>query len=300
MRTMHKRTLFAVPVLAVAAALALAGCVDNSTPSTTPSGDTTATKDASLAGLLPADVKSAGTITVGVDATYPPNEYKDDSGKPVGWDIELFNAVAAKLGVTATYNVASFGTIIPSVQGGKYNVGLSSFTDNAEREKQVDFVNYFTAGVLWASPKGKTVDPSNACGLKVAVQATTYEDTDEVPAKSKACVAAGKKAITNVKFDAQDQATQAVILGQADAMSADSPVTLYAISKSGGKLQAAGDSFENAPYGVAIAKGSKLETAIQKAFQAIIDDGTYKKILDKWGVTAGAVTEATINAGGKS
>lgn len=295
------RMKYAVPVLAVAAALALAGCVDNSTPSTSaPSNSTKPTADASLAKLLPADIKSAGTISVGVDATYPPNEYKDDSGKPIGWDIELFDAVAAKLGVTATYNVASFGTIIPSVQGGKYNVGLSSFTDNAEREKQVDFVNYFTAGVLWASPKGKTVDPNNACGLKVAVQATTYEDTDEVPAKSKACTDAGKKAITNVKFDAQDQATQAVVLGQADAMSADSPVTLYAISKSGGKLQPAGESFENAPYGVAIAKSSPLEAAIQKAYQAIIDDGTYKKILDKWGVTAGAITEATINAGGKS
>ena len=62
---------------------------------------------------------------------------------------------------------------------------MSSFTDTVEREKQVDFVNYYTAGIQWASPKGNDVDPDNACGLKVAVQATTYEDTDEVPGQER-------------------------------------------------------------------------------------------------------------------
>jgi polar amino acid transport system substrate-binding protein len=290
------RLRIAIPAIAAAIALALTGCVDNSTPSTSKPSQTGAV-DPAAAALLPDNIKSAGTIQVGVDATYPPNEYKDTDGTPIGWDIELFDAVAAKLGVKVVYNVASFSSIIPSITGSKYDAGLSSFTDNAEREKQVDFVNYFQAGVLWASPTGKTVDPDNACGLRVAVQATTYEDTDEVPAKSDACVAAGKPAITNVKFDAQDQATSAVILGQADAMSADSPVTAYAISKSDGKLQAAGASFEVAPYGVAVAKGSTLADALQKAFQAIIDDGTYGAILKKWGVTDGAIPTATINAG---
>ena len=109
---------------------------------------------------------------------------------------------------------------------------MSSFTDTTEREQQVDFVNYYSAGILWASAKGKTVDPDNACGLKVAVQSTTYEDTDEVPAKSKTCTDAGKPAIQALRYDTQDDATNAVILGKADALSADSPVTLYAISKS--------------------------------------------------------------------
>ncbi len=102
---------------------------------------------------------------------------------------------------------------------------MSSFTDNKEREKTVDFVDYFSAGIQWASPAGKTVDPDNACGLKVAVQTTTTEDTDDVPAKSKACTAAGKTAINKLKFDSQDDATNAVVLGQADACRADSPIT---------------------------------------------------------------------------
>jgi polar amino acid transport system substrate-binding protein len=294
------RIRYGIPVLAVVAALALSGCVDNSTPASNSGATTSGSKDSSLAALLPAKIKSAGKIQVGVDATYPPNESKDADGNAIGWDIDLFNAVSAKLGVKAVYDIAGFDTIIPGITGGKYDVGVSSFTDTKAREKQVDFVNYYSAGIEWASPKGKTVDPDNACGLKVAVESGTTEEQDEVPAKSKACTDAGKPAIQILKFDGQDQATNAVVLGQADAMSADSPITGYAIEKSGGKLQAAGKTFEVAPYGVAVDKGSKLTTAIEKAFKAILADGTYTKILNKWGVADGAVSSITVNAAANS
>lgn len=296
------RIRYGIPVLAVAAALALglSGCVDNSTPTTSGGGSTSSgSKDAAAAALLPASIKNAGKIQVGIDATYPPNESKDSSGAAVGWDVDLFNAVSAKLGVKAVYNIAGFDTIIPSITGGKYDAGVSSFTDTTEREKKVDFVNYYSAGILWASPKGKTVDPDNACGLKVAVETGTTEELDDVPGKSKACTDAGKPAIQILKFDGQDQATNAVILGQADAMSADSPITDDAIAKSSGKLQAAGKTFGVAPYGVAVKKGSKLADALQKAFQAIVDDGQYKTILDKWGVADGSLATITINAASK-
>lgn len=290
------RLRYGIPIVAMAAALALSGCVDNST-STAPSASVAAgSKDAALAALLPASIAASGTVQVGVDATYAPNEYKDSNGKAIGWDIDLFNAVSAKLGLKPVYNIAGFDTIIPNITGKKFDVGLSSFTDTKAREAQVDFVNYYSAGILWASPQGKTVDPNSACGLKVAVETGTTEEQDELPAKSKACTDAGKPAIQVLKFDGQDQATNAVVLGQADAMSADSPITDYAIAKSGGKLQAAGKTFEVAPYGVAVDKGSKLGVALQKAFQAIVDDGTYTKILAKWGVQDGALSTITINA----
>ncbi|MDQ1579545.1 MAG: polar amino acid transport system substrate-binding protein [Microbacteriaceae bacterium] len=295
------RIRYAAPALFAVAALALTGCVNNdqTTPGATTTGGASIAKDDALAALLPANVKSAGQITVGIDPTYPPNEYKDSSGNPIGWEVDLMNAVGDKLGVKINYSVAKFDNIIPSVVGGKDDIGLSSFTDTVEREKQVDFINYYTAGIQWASPAGKTVDPNSACGLKVGVQATTFEDTDEVPAKSKACTDAGKPAIQIFKYDTQDAATNALVLGQIDALSADSPVTLAAVAKTKGKLQAAGDSFDVAPYGIATAKGSKITPAIQKTFQALIDDGTYGTILKKWGVESGGVTSVTINAASK-
>ena len=290
--------LVAVPALLAAAALLLTGCVDNtstnagSTPATT---SDVAVDDAAVA-LLPAEVKDSGTLIVGIDPTYPPNEFKDADGNPIGWGAELAEALAAKLGLEVEFQVSKFDNIIPSITGGKADIGVSSFTDTVEREEQVDFVNYYEAGIMWASAAGTDVDPENACGLKVAVQATTYEDTEEVPAKSDACVADGKPAIEKVPFDTQDAATNAVALGQADALSADSPVTLYAISQTEGMLQAAGVSFDVAPYGIAVAKDTGLTEAIQAAMQSLVDDGTYADILDTWGVSDGAIDEITINA----
>jgi polar amino acid transport system substrate-binding protein len=294
------RARFALPALAAVAALMLTGCVDNSAPAGGGSnGGKSAdavSKDASAAKLVPADIAKAGKLAIGTDAAYPPNEYKDESGKPIGWGIEISNAIAGKLGLTPVYTISKFDNIIPSITGGKIDIGESSFTDNVEREKQVDFVNYYIAGILWASAPGATVDPANACGLKVAVQATTVEDTDEIPAKNEACVAAGKPPIDVQKYDSQEEATNAVVLGKADALSADSPVTLYAISKTKGKLVPAGKSFDVAPYGIATKKGSEMTKAVQAALQSMVDDGSYRKILDAWGVTDGAVDKITVNA----
>lgn len=299
------RTPYLIPVLTIATALALSGCVDNSQPAATgaapASGDTAVVvqKNDAIAAMLPEKIKTAGVLNVGMANNYPPNEFKDDNGAPAGWSVDLTNALGKVMGLKVNFDIGTFDNILPAVKAGKDDMGMSSFTDTLVREKQVDFVNYYSAGIQWASPKGKTVDPANACGLKVAVQATTYEDTDEVPAKSKACTDAGKPAITIFKFDAQDQATNAVVVGQVDAMSADSPVTLYAISKTKDKLQTAGSAFEVAPYGIPVAQGSAFTPVLQKALQSLIDDGSYTKILAKWGVEAGGVKTAALNVAAK-
>jgi len=298
------RTRYLLPVLTIATALALSGCVDNSAPAATggASGSTDAIdvkKDDTIAAMLPEKMKSAGVLNVGMANNYPPNEFKDDNGQPAGWAVDLTNALGQVMGLEVNFDIGTFDNIIPAVRAGKDDMGVSSFTDTLEREKQVDFVNYYSAGIQWATTKDKTVDPEDACGLKVAVQALTYQDTHEVPAKSKACTDAGKPAITIFKYDAQDQATNALVVGQVDAMSADSPVTLYAISKTKDKLQTAGNAFEVAPYGMPVAQGSEFTPVLQKALQTLIDDGTYNKILSKWGVEAGGVKTAEINVASK-
>jgi len=296
------RARYALPALAAVAVLMLTGCVDNSAPAGGGGANgkgpvvTDVSVDEAAAALLPEDVAASGTLIIGTDPTYAPNEFKTESGEPQGWGIEIAAGIATKLGLEPKFQVSKFDNIIPSVTGGKADIGASSFTDTVEREKQVDFVNYYEAGIQWASAAGKEVDPDNACGLKVAVQATTYEDTEEVPAKSDACVAAGKPPIDKIQFDTQDGATNAVALGQADALSADSPVTLYAIAQTEGKLQPAGESFDVAPYGIVVKKDSDLTKAVQAALQSMVDDGSYMEILQAWGVEDGAIDEITINA----
>jgi polar amino acid transport system substrate-binding protein len=278
-----------------AAALALTGCASNS-EGTGPTGSVSnsVSEQADLSTLVPAAVASRGKLIIGVNVPYSPNEYLQ-KGKVVGFDVELLDAVAKVLGLTTDYRQADFEKIVPAVKAGTYDMGMSSFTDSKEREKTDDFVDYFTAGILWASQKGKAVDPTNACGMTISVQATTYEQTDELPAISKACTKAGKKPLKILPYESQDDAVNAVILGKAAAFSADSPVTAYAIKQAGDKLQAAGEIREAAPYGWPVKKGSPLRDALQKALQSLIDDGTYDQICKKWGVQAGEIDTATIN-----
>jgi len=286
-----------VPIaLLASAALLLTGCVNNEP--TTPASSGTApavAKDDAAAKLVPEDVASAGKLVIGTDATYAPNEFKDADGNPTGWEIELADAMAAKLGLTTDYQIAKFDNIIPSITGGKYNLGLSSFFDTKERQQQVDMIDYYTAGIQWASLADKKIDPENACGIKLAVQNGTTEALDDGPAKSDACVAAGKEPIELLGYDTQDDATAAVTLGRADAMSADSPVTQYAVAQSDGKLVTSGEVYSVFLYGMPIAKDSGLGEALQAALQSLMDDGTYTEILSKWGVEQGAIDKIDIN-----
>ena len=178
----------AAGVIAVAGSLVLSGCSSKSENSAGPTESTdavTAAKVDDIAATLPEDIKKSGKLVVGVNIPYPPNEFKDANGKIVGFDVDLMNAVASTLGLTADYRESDFAKIIPSIQQGTYNVGMSSFTDTKERQASVDFVDYFSAGILWAQRPGAPIDPNNACGKKVAVQATTTEETDELPERAR-------------------------------------------------------------------------------------------------------------------
>ena len=256
--------------------------------------------DSALASKVPAAVKSDGVITVGVDSTYAPSEFLDTDGKTViGFDVDVFDAVAAKLGLKTKWVTADFGSIIASVDSGKFEIGVSSFTINSDREKQATMISYFSAGTQWATRKGNPsgISPGNACGHKVAVQQATVQ-VDDLTARSKKCTQAGKKGITIDQYKAQDDATSAVVSGKDDAMLADSPVCAYAVQKTSGQLQLLGSIYDSAPYGYVLPKDAVTNgfaDAIKGALQAIINDGTYKKALDKWGVGQGAITSPEIN-----
>lgn len=204
----------------------------------------------SIAATVPADVRESGRLVIGVNVPYAPNEFRDAYGEIVGFDVDLMNAVARTLGLVPEFRETAFESVIPSVQSGAFTLGMSSITDTVEREKAVDFVTYLEAGTLWAQRAGaEVVDPSNACGLRVGVAYSVIQETDELPAKSEACVAAGREPIEKVVFTEQDDVTAALLAGEVDAMSADSPVTGFAIKTSGGALEPAGEVFDSAPYG---------------------------------------------------
>ena len=319
----------AAGVLAIAAVLALSGCASSKKTSTasssTPAASTPAAAAASSpaaaasspaaaaasspaaaassavdpASLLPAAIKAAGVLNIATDASYAPNEYFDTDGKTIiGFDVDLGNAIAAKLGLKANFQNVTFDAIIPALAAGKYDLSLSSFTDTKAREATVDFVDYFNAGeslmVLAGNPKGVTGPDLSLCGLTVAVEKGTTEES-EIPALSTKCTSAGKKAITALSSDDQNGANLALTSGRADVGSADSPIAAYAVKQLAGKIQLAGAIYETAPYGIAIPKQPGLAPAINAALVAMLADGSYKTVLDKWGDDAGAITMPVIN-----
>ncbi len=248
-----------------------------------------------VAKTVPSGIRDSGRLVVGVNVPYAPNEFKNSSGEIVGFDIDLMKAVTRTMGLVPDFRETGFEGILPSVQDGNFNVGMSSMTDTAEREEQADFVTYFEAGTLWARRPGSSADPGSPCGLRVGVAYSTIQDTQEIPAKSDACVAAGLPPIEKVVRTHQDEVTAALIAGEADAMTADSPVTGFAIKLSGGALEPAGEVFDSAPYGWPVAKGSGLAESLRLALEHVMDTGEYRTIATMWGVEKGMITQPVIN-----
>lgn len=299
-RNSRLAVLGAVGAVALSLSLTACGAQKSVSPGAGTGGSAAATPsstvDSALAAMVPAAIKADGMISVGSDSTYAPSEFLDTNGKTIiGFDVDLFNAVAAKLGLKTSWTSADFGTLVAAVQSGKYEIGVSSFTITTDREAQSKMISYFSAGTQWAGPTGSTLDPNNACGLKVAVQKNTVQSDTDLPAKSKACTTAGKKAITIDPYQKQDDATAAVVSGKDVGMLADSPVCAYAVKNAPG-LQLVGSIYDSAPYGYVVGKDqADFANAIKGAVQDVITDGTYNTILTKWGVQAGAITNPAVN-----
>ncbi|WP_067490241.1 ABC transporter substrate-binding protein [Actinomadura hibisca] len=295
-----RRRLFAAGALVLSGALTLSACGESDDDPGTGAKNSAAAAvgaDAKLAAMVPDAIKSDGKIVIGTDASYPPNESVDPaSRKIVGWDVDLATAVGAKLGLKTEFQNAGFDTIIPGVQSGKYELGVSSFTDNKEREKVVDFVTYYSAGTSWAALKGnpKGINPDDACGKNIGVQQGTVQ-VDDLKARSKKCVDAGKPGINAVVRKQQTEVNNDLVAGKVDAMAADTPIVGGAAKKTG-KLELIGQTYDTAPYGYAIGKNAgQLKEAVLAAVKALVADGTYKKILTDAGVEQGAITDPVIN-----
>ncbi len=255
--------------------------------------------DAELAEMVPQDIRDKGTLKVGTDSSYAPAEYLDEDGATIiGFDVELFDAVAAKLDLTAEWESSQFGTIVEGVDTGKYDVGISSFTINEERLEQANMVSYYNVGTQWFTAAGNPadVDPDNACGKKVAVQQDTIQ-VEDIQARSDACEEAGDPKIDIQQFEGQDQATESIVSGNSDAGLADMPVAIYAVEQTDGQLEVLGEQYEAAPYGAVVSlDNTELAEAIAAGYQSIIDDGTYDEILSGWGLDEqGTLTESEVN-----
>jgi polar amino acid transport system substrate-binding protein len=290
------RLLFVVALLALGLVATGCGSDDDDGGASTSASTTPATTEAPAAGgeiAVPDAIRSKGTLTVATDPSYAPNEFVERGGtRIVGMSIDLIDAVAAKLGLRANVQKATFNAIIPGLAARRFDLAISSFTDTRERERTVDFVTYFSAGTSFYVRRGGPDISSleDICGRKVAVEQGTTQATD-AQAQSRRC----STPVDLQTYPDQNGANLAIQSGRADVGMADSPVAAYIVKQSNGAFQLDGEPYGTAPYGIALPKGSGLERPVQEALRALIADGTYMEILRRWGVEQGAIEDPKIN-----
>jgi polar amino acid transport system substrate-binding protein len=293
-------------VAMVAAPMLLLAACGSSTPTSSSSGGggsssssaAAATADPAAQALVPAAIKSKGTLTVAADASYAPDEFfASDGTTVVGMDADFAKAIGAVLGLTVKVTNVTFADIIPGLQANKYDLGMSSFTDSKDREKTVDFVTYFTAGTSFfvKASGGPSIQAlADLCGHHVSVEKGTTEETD-AQGQATACTAAGKPAVDVQSYPDQSSANLALTSGRADVGMADSPVAAYQVKQSNGVFKVTGPSYGNAPYGIAMPKGNGMAQAVLAAVKDLMSNGTYAAVLNTWGIQSGAITNPQIN-----
>lgn len=218
----------------------------------------------------------ASVLTVATEPAFPPFESLGPDGELVGFDIDLMNAIGEQAGVEIEFESLPFDGIIPALQSNTVDAAISGMTITAERSNAVDFSRPYIKAGLAIAVREETTDVASLAdleGRKIAVQigTTGAETAASIP---------GAQLST---FDSAPLALQELSNGNVDAVINDAPVTLDAIAT--GNLQGlkvVGELLTEEFYGIALPKGSDNLTLVNDAITAMIADGTYAEIYQKW------------------
>ncbi|MFD9423475.1 MULTISPECIES: ABC transporter substrate-binding protein [unclassified Streptomyces] len=254
-------------------------------------------KDEAAAELLPADVRSSGTLRIASSVGTPPGAfYLEDGRTPAGADIDFADAVARALGLRLKREIASFEAILPALGSGKYDLGTGNFGVTDERRETIDFVTYINDGQGFAvrddSKLKKVTDLTQLCGLTVGTGAgTTFEVT--LQENKHLCTDAGRKA-----YDVKTYSDQAAIWislqqGRSDVVMSTINGLRYAVTQQEGLRFL--NEFKRLDVGFAFKKGTPLAPAFRAAVNGLRADGTYDRILKKWGTAESAITSSRIS-----
>jgi len=236
----------------------------------------------------PNDLITPGTLTIGSDTTYTPQEYIDSTtNQPAGFDIDLITAIAQRIGLQAKVVTTKFDTIIDDLVAKRFDVVISAVSVTPERQKKADFVPYFSVGesllVLKGNPRN-IKGTGDLCGLAVGVQNGTIEQSD-LQIASQDCKSKGKPAIKITVLQDQTAVIQLLVNNRVVATYQDSPVTDYYIKHNPGQFEVGGSVFGAGPEGIVIRKGdTSMFNAVQTAFNQLKTNGAYHQLILKWGL----------------
>jgi len=256
-------------------------------------------ESAPLHSALPEDLRDAQSITIASNVEYPPFEFFDTDNKTVlGIDREIADGLEKQLGIDIEFENIAFDAIIPGLASGRYQMAMSAMTDNLERQKEVDFVDYFAAGggiMAHEDEADEYADLDDLCGVTAGIVKGTTE-VAHAEEQSEKCEAEGKEPIESVIFPGQNQVILALQNDRVDVVLMDSAPGAYAASQTEGLVMS--KPYQSQPFGIVFAKGTdELQKAVQKGLEALRDNGEYLAALEKYGLESGAVEEFPINGG---
>jgi polar amino acid transport system substrate-binding protein len=298
-------TLSRLP-LSIVLMLLFAGCTSTSAALPTPSQSAAPSASVSALPIMPVaavpaeQLLFAGRLLICSDLPYPPQEFFDERGVPIGSDIEIGEEIGRRLQLQPTIVNSIFDTIIDAVNGGKCDIVISAQNITAEREALVSMIPYFKAGQTFvvASDNPKAIHTElDLCGKKIAAQSGTVEvqfieGTGDYAdsSLSKMCKDAGKTAIELRQVDKDDEAVEALVSGKVDAYFTDSPAGGYHVVQNLDALELSGLTLDVAVQGISVPKDRPdLRVAVGAALDSMITDGTYRAVLAKYGVADGSV-----------
>jgi polar amino acid transport system substrate-binding protein len=237
-----------------------------------------------------------GTLTFLSDTTYPPQESIDPATQQaVGFDIDIAQAIAAKMGLSATIQKTDSPQIVGALLAKKGDAIISALQITPDLERQVALVAYFRAGQAILVRKGNPASISglaDLCGKKVAVQVQSPEENSVDEANAGVCK---DSKISKQVYPTDLQAVLILKQGGVQAALDDSPVAAYFVKQTPDQLDLAGPPFKTNPEGIAIdPKNGELVKAVQQAMMAIYRDGSYRQILTKWNLLDGEIPASQI------
>jgi polar amino acid transport system substrate-binding protein len=263
-----------------------------------PSASEAVAPSTAVINVPPNQLSLPGKLLICSDLPYPPQEFFDDQGNPIGSDIEIGQEIGRRLGLQPQIVNSVFDTIIPALIAGKCDIIVSAQNITAARKKQVDMITYFQAGQSFLVAKGNPQSiktQQDLCGKAVAAETGTTEvdylnGTGDYQGQglSEQCTKAGKAKINVKTFQKDTDALLALQGGQVDSYFADSPVTGYYVVKHPEAFELSGLTLGIAKEGISVGKDHpELRAAVQRALSQMVSDGAYLKILQKYGVESG-------------
>ncbi len=296
-----------VAVLALSACSGTAGDAADEPSKTSKTTNTTdisegVRPDAAAVALLPQSYKDKGELTVAMDLHYPPTTFlAEDNTTPIGLNPDIARLVAKKLGLELRFENTGFDTIIPGVDGGRYDFTVTTMSPTPERLEVLDMVDYLAVGVSVAVADGNPLELSNddLCGRNIAVAKGSNTQLTHLPNISEwTCESKGKPAINGIILpNVQDALTQ-LASKRVDGVFYDTPALAWANEQQPGTftvLTPQVDTRTKHTQAIGLKKGSELTPAVQAALQSVLDSPEYQESLEKWGLTTAAITTAVLN-----